>query len=479
MTQYFPKVRPGEMKQEFAGAELGDARLHERLGEIVEALAKSPESSFAGMCDTEAEREGLYRFLRNRRVEWKALLEPHVEETVTRARRARRVLVVHDTTEMQLCEQAELRSYLRAKKKGFLAHISLVLDANEERRPLGIAALDTIERKTVSKLRKNGRPMRGNETTKLANREFERWGRGVDETSKLLTDVDELIHVMDAESDSYELLASMHEAGHRFVTRLAHDRRAKAVHPDADIVHIRRLLTDAKTFKRTREVHVSKRAGKRAPDAAKARPARHARTAELAFSFRQVIIQRPWYLKTGPKELRLQVVRVVEKSPPAGVTPIEWVLLTNLPVETKVSVERIVDIYRQRWLVEEFFRALKTGCAFRKRKLSNRQSIYNSLALLTPVAWRALFLRQTARNTSASSAKVFSQLELCVMKAKAKSLGTKLPAQPSAAEALAFLAQIGGHRKSNGPPGWVKLIRGLQRLDDLVAGWSLREALEI
>lgn len=466
------------MKAEFDSAELGDTRLDERLGEVIESMIKRPESSFAAMCESEAQREGLYRFLRNPRVDWEAVLKPHVSATVRRAQQAQQVLVVHDSTEMRVYDQADLNSYLQPKRKGFIAHMSLVLDAAQERCPLGIAQLQTLERKHPSKLKRPGRRMRSDETAKLEDKEYERWRRGVEKSSERLAELEEVIHVMDAEADSYALLASMQRAAQHFVVRLRFDRCAKALGPGAEPSHIRALLRQAKTFKRTREVHVSKRAARRAPEAAKRRPPRDARAAKLTLSFTTLVVKRPDYLSCA-RELRLQVVRVWEKSPPPGVDPIEWIVLTNLPVQTKTDAERIVDIYRQRWLVEELFKALKTGCAFRKRKLANRQSIYTSLALLAPIACVALMLRQAARSSTARASQALSPTQLHVLRAKAHSLGVALGPNPTAVQALSFLAQIGGHRKSNGPPGWETLMRGLQKLHDLEAGWSLRESHEM
>lgn len=465
------------IREEFAGADLGDERRLERLMGVAELMARSPGSSYAGMCRTEAEREGLYRFIRSDHFSPDAVLEPHVVESASRAQQARCVLAIHDTTKIQLCAEAELESYLSGNKKGFLAHVSFLVDGGTERRPLGIAAIETIERaKGKARTKKNGRRKRGDETAKLENKEYDRWARGVAKTEELL-DVDELIHVIDAEGDSYALLAYMHDQGNQFVVRLCHDRCAKGVGHDEEWSHVRELLDNAKSFKLTRDVHVSKRRARRAPQAAKAHPARDARTAQLTFSFATVVVKRPWYVKSGSADLRLNVVRAYEKSPPAGVQPIDWILLTNQPVVSKSDAMRIVDIYRQRWLIEEFFRTLKTGCAFRKRKLTNRHSIYNSLSILAPIAWRALLLRQAARIATMPASQVLSSIELQVMRATAASLSLRLSKNPNANEALLFLAQLGGHRRSNGPPGCEILMRGLQKLGDLVTGWTLCQAI--
>src|SRR6267142_183172 len=67
-----------------------------------------------------------------------------------------------------------------------------------------------------------------------------------------------------------------------------------------------------------------------------------------------------------PATIPLHCVHVREVDAPEGAEPIEWRLWTNLPVDTPAQILYVVDVYRARWLIEEFFKALKTGCALEK-----------------------------------------------------------------------------------------------------------------
>jgi hypothetical protein len=464
-------LRAASMTKEFAGADLGDLRRDARLEMVVQAIANDPKSSFARLNATEAEREGFYKFIRNHHIDSSDVLAPHVERTVERGVKARRGLVLHDTSEIRVEDGAAIDSFLQPSRRGFLLHTSLVVDATKERSPLGVVNLETIERKKLSRCKtEDGRRLRGDETAKLKNKESERWPRGIEVSAQRLFGLDEVVHVLDAEGDSYPLLAYMVAAGHDFVVRLCHDRVAKV--GDNEWSHIREVLEDAKEFKRTREVHVNRRKGRRRPNS---RPARDSRVAHLTFAFEHITVRRPAYLKNivDQPELQLTAVRVYEKSPPDDVEPIEWILLTTLDVRNKGDAERVVDIYRKRWLIEEFFKALKTSCGFRKRKLKNRHSIYNSLTLLIPFAWRALALRQAASDEEARASTVFDDDELSILVTKAKSLRVRFTRRSSAADALLLVAQIAGHRKSNGPPGWGLIIDGLRELETLAAGWRM------
>jgi hypothetical protein len=52
----------------------------------------------------------------------------------------------------------------------------------------------------------------------------------------------------------------------------------------------------------------------------------------------------------------VNVVLVREPDPPAGETPVEWILVTTLPIDTLEQVRTIVKYYCVRWSVEGLFR---------------------------------------------------------------------------------------------------------------------------
>jgi hypothetical protein len=172
--------------------------------------------------------------------------------------------------------------------------------------------------------------------------------------------------------------------------------------------------------------------------------------------------------------LRVNVIHVFERKPPQGELAVEWFLLTSLPIDTAEAIAFAVDCYRARWTIEEFFKALKTGCQFEKRQLESAHSLLNALAILGPVAWRLLLLRHLARSDKrapASSALTVQPLE--VLRAVARK---PLPRRPSARDAMLAVAGLGGHLKSNGDPGWLVLGRGMHDLLLLELGWRAREA---
>ncbi len=128
------------------------------------------------------------------------------------------------------------------------------------------------------------------------------------------------------------------------------------------------------------------------------------------------------------------------------------------------------------WTVEEFFKALKTGCQYERRQLETADSLLNALAIFAPVAWRLLLLRHLARTEgSAPATAALTSSQLDVLRAVAKK---PLPVRPTARQAMLAVAALGGHLKSNGDPGWLVLGRGMHDLLLLELGWRAREEAE-
>jgi hypothetical protein len=125
----------------------------------------------------------------------------------------------------------------------------------------------------------------------------------------------------------------------------------------------------------------------------------------------------------------------------------------------------VVDAYRARWRIEEFFKALKTGCAIEKRQ----HALLNALGLFIPIAWTLLRMRVLTRQDHPAS-EILTPPQVEVLRAAAK---TPLAAQPSVRAALLAIAALGGHLKHKGEPGWLVLGRGYERLLVLEQEWVL------
>lgn len=453
------------LSEELREADLGDERLNRRLGLLADRLAGRPGESFPKALD-DAELEAAYRFFGNDRIEPESILAPHFRESARRAGAHERVLVIHDTTQFEFPGHAKRPGLGRLIRpgQGFFAHFSLATSADGRREPLGLLALETVFRldRAKPKTQRRSSDNRG---------ESARWRNCIEDAEQLLAGRTKAIHVMDREADSFAIFAALSEQERLFVIRSFQNR----ILARADEARLRDAARASPVTLR-REVPLSPRPKIRGPKG-KRHPARRYRVARLSFAATTVELPRTSDAKSSESTtLHINVIHVFERKTPLGEPPVEWFLLTNLPVDTPDAIAYAVDCYRGRWTIEEYFKALKTGCQYERRQLETADRLLNALAILAPVAWRLLLLRHVARSDAdapATSTLTPSQFE--VLRAVAK---RPLPARATAREAMLAIAALGGHLKSNGDPGWLVLGRGMHDLLLLELGWRAREEAE-
>jgi hypothetical protein len=460
----------GSLRAEMATGDLGDARLNARRNDVLRALEQSPDAGFPEACADGSETEALYRFLRNRRVSLETVLQPHWEATGARCRALDEVLVIHDTTEMSFPGEQPRKglTQLGPRRHGFWFHAALAVSADGVRAPLGLIAAAPFTRPA-----RTGPKVAWRERFHDPRKESRRWADGVSAARSRVTAPGQAIHVMDREGDSYELFAALTVHGDRCVVRVRYDRQVDGseASPPTRLSEIR-----AQAAVRTeRQVTV---AARRAEDRAQrlAHPAREGRVATVSLAASPVVLHRPSDHRSSglPPSIALNVVFGWEAHPPAGDTPVEWWLATTEPIDTVEEVLQIVEWYRTRWLIEEFFKCLKTGCAYEKRQLESLDTLLVALALLAPIAWQLLLLRHLAREHPETRATVaLSERQVAVLRSTAR--GPSLPSTPTTRDVLLLVARLGGHLRQNGEPGWLVLTRGMQKLRDMEAGWAAAE----
>jgi hypothetical protein len=443
--------------QVFGRADLGDARLVRRAVGLVEALASSPGLSLPRIWATSAALQAGYDFLRSPRTDFVQLMEPVQMATRERVLKERRVLVLHDTTDIA-CPSAEPEEvgFLQTGKAGFYVHHALCISADETRRPLGMIWSQLWGRPQRTQGR--ARHIAGGTISSMEERESDRWLEGVSEAALWTAGCEQVVHVMDREADSFRLFQHIDQLGSDFVVRLRHDR----VVQDGLLAE---SLSQA-SIKVRLQVPLGARRGRSMPRYT--HKARDAREAELVVRSARVEFKPPNYLRTQDP-IELNVVQILEENPPTGTEPVAWVLATSLPIQTRHQVESIINAYRARWTIEEFHKALKTGCMFEKRQLESFQSITTLLALCYPVACELLRVRSRARQPGLMASDVLRKSQLDCLRAHKDA--RVISDTPTAEEALAAIAGLGGHQKHNGPPGWESLAAGYMKLLSFEAGW--------
>jgi hypothetical protein len=437
---------------EFNDVALGDRRLNKRLGSIVARAVVSPGASFPKMVPTEAEREAFYRFIENDRVEWGEILVPHHDATAKRCRAAKVVRVAHDTSWFSFEGDRQGLGPIAGNERGFAGHFSLAISTEEQRAPLGVLALSTFVRSYRPRARTKAERAAKHLENRLKSREEKesvRWIEGVRVAETRVGADVVCIHVMDQEADNFAILADLVEAGVRFVVRGSSTRRLDC----RGKTHVDEVL-EQMTAQAFRTVHVAPRT-----KASPGHPLRKERDATLMIRGTSIVLPRPTHAQHTTKKLQLNVVHVFEPEPPDGEEPIEWTLYTTERIDTHAALIEVVDHYRARWRIEEYFKALKTGCSFEKRQLATYDSLLRALALLTPIAWHLLAIRTVARDAGDRPASdIVDDIQLEVLRFLAP--GSKIPRRPTARDVMRAIADVGGHIRQNGEPGWLVLGRG-------------------
>lgn len=446
----------------------GDPRLTKRMVKASRALSARPSRSFPKTFLSSADLEGAYRFVNNRRVTPDEILVPHHAATAARADEQQLVIVIHDTTEIRYSgsETREGLGPLHGHDQGFLAHVSLAVTANE-RVPLGVLAMSTWTR-SGKKAKKSVRQNSGRRG------EFCRWEDQALECDARLSSQTRAIHVMDREADAYSLFCALTPT--RFVVRTRTDR--KVIGDDGLLENLREVAAKAPVILE-REVLLSARPpSRRQPTATKKRhPVRKSRMARLGVSASAILLRRT---KAMPRDLPsthpIHLVRVFESDTPKGDTPVEWLLATNLPIDTPEQLAEIVDAYRARWTIEEYFKALKTGCQLEARQLESLHALLNATALFVPIACQMLALRTLDRAAPKRAAsRALTATQISILRALPE---LRLSKSPTVGEALLAIARIGGHLRHNGPPGWQTLADGFAQLQWLELGWNARKSCD-
>ncbi len=295
----------------------------------------------------------------------------------------------------------------------------------------------------------------------IEEKESYRWLQAFEQTLALAPSGVQVITVCDREADIYEMLALAQEKQASLLVRASSGR----------------LLLDAEVNQLWPEVERQAVVGYLGVHIT-GNDQRQARDATVSVRFTSVTLKPPWRpngLKLPPVSLNAILVR--EENPPADVDePIEWLLLTNVPVTSFAEAQQVIQWYGCRWQIEVFHKVLKSGCRVEDCRLQTADRLFNFVALMSIIAWRLHWMTYINRSqpdlpcTTVLTAIEWEALYMRIHKS------TTLPdAVPTVHQAIRWIAQPGGFlgRKSDGEPGVTTLWRGWQRLQDLAATWKL------
>jgi hypothetical protein len=220
-------------------------------------------------------------------------------------------------------------------------------------------------------------------------------------------------------------------------------------------------------------VDVSSRQQKTNAKAAARQATRDARIAEVEVRASSVALRPPQRFDRRLPEISIHVVLVEETNLPAGVQPIQWCLLTTLPINTPELVKSIVEHYCIRWQIEIYFRTLKSGCRIEERYFERLGRLTNCLAVYSIVAWKILYLCRLSRDCPDLDCEVIfspSEWQAVYTTVRKKPLPDT---PPTLNEMVRLVASLGGYvMRAKTQPGTQTLWFGLQRVHDLATAWN-------
>jgi hypothetical protein len=377
----------------------------------------------------------------------------------------RDIVVVQDTSELALGgRRARANGYGPVGKgggvRGLLLHAGLALDGGTG------ALLGLVDAQVWNRDEGAVAPRRSRATV---DKESQRWLDTTARASEVLATANSITVVSDRESDFYEHFACR-PANTNLIVRACQNRKIKTA-PDN---------TSALLFGFVDGLPEAGRFSAKIPAA----PGRKARETELVVRFSRLELCKPLHgaARGLPKTVALTLVDVREASTPKDNEPIHWRLLTTYSVTSLSEARRIVDLYRMRWTIEEFFRTLKTaGFDIEDADIGEPQVMTKFVAAATVAAVTIMQLVKARDGiTDRQLADAFELDDQPILEAASARLEGKTARQknPHPKGSLAFaawvIARLGGWTGYYGKPGPKVMRWGLDAFQRIKFGTTLR-----
>jgi hypothetical protein len=432
---------------------LGDQRRTTRAVKVAAQFAADPSASTPRQTESWTDCKAVYGLMNEEDVTFRGLAEPHWRQT--RSQTNGHFLLLGDTTTLDFGAHRDvdgLTAVGNGGGRGFLLHSSLMVNADGEE-IYGLAGQTIYYRQPVPQ----GETFRQRLSRE---RESKIWGEVIDLIGPAPEGVT-FTHVFDRGADNFEVYCHLLLNRVGWVVRAAQLKR-KVDTPAGErrrLDHYLHCLPARGTYQ------LSVRANHDQP----------ARTAEVEVRFGQVLVPAPrdcgkFVRECGIVAMAMWVVEVREALPPLGVKPLRWVLLASLPVESFEDAWQVIGYYEKRPLIEEFHKAIKTGCRLESRQYQTSHGLETTAGMLSVLAVRLVQLKSVARvdpNRPAEAVvpRRWINMARYMQRGKHRNIST-------VQEFYHAVARLGGWlgRKHDGEPGWITLWHGFDKLVLLLRG---------
>lgn len=445
--------------QQFEDCDLGDARRTNRLVQVATQAAARPDGSTPDQTESWGECKAFYRLMGCEDVTHAKVIGPHCQQTRQSCPVDSVQLILCDSTDIDFGRPVPGLGPVGANKhnRGFFLHSGLMRDAATGA-IRGLAGQELFYRRP-----KRRQKVAKNTQRRDPHRESVVWGKLIDQIGSPPQDV-QWIHVCDRGADDYEVYLRAHLNHCGWVIRAARlNRKMQTVTGAGTTIE---GLLDSIPVNDHLSVSVPRQGN------------RPARTANVELRYAPFLMPLPsrtndWIRAHAPSEpLAMWCVQLTEVNPRAGTKPLHWVLITSEPVTNTAQAFAVVEHYKKRWGVEEYHKALKTGCHVEERYYQTSERLERVTGLHAVLAIRLLQMRELAQQQPDLPAADIAPKEWVDTLARVRK-------QPSTEmtihQFVRHLAGLGGHlgRKRDGQPGWITLWRGLEKLLFILRGTAL------
>lgn len=403
------------LNSEFNNLSLGDARLLKRFHIIMANFVKNAQTNISTCFSKWSEIKGSYRFFDNEKVKPSKILFEHILRTRDRINESNSpILILHDTTFLDYKNRyktANLDRVFRGKKsedgsKGLILHNSLAIKSNGI--PIGLMHQKFVSRKTILHPERTISKKHEPHIKPVQEKESYRWIEGIDKISNLNLK-NKVVHIADREGDFYEFLKYCNDKNNNFIVRASHNRAINKINRREKAKN--KLFDYFSALKENFQMEITYQINSD----------KKYRTANLSVSFKDFSFPPPpsrTINKDGDNlsNINLYGVYVKEINPPKDCKPLNWMLLTNLPVTSKDDAIEKVQWYTKRWSIEVFHKILKSGCSVEKTQLRTKYRLIRYITMKSIVAWKIFWLsRISNENQQENSSTVLTRSEQSIL----------------------------------------------------------------
>ena len=446
--------------EEFGSAELGNRLRTARLVRMASRAAAKPAGALPQIFLDQAEREGAYRFVENVHIDHRAVANAAHCATARRSAEEEFVFVPVDGSNITVESAGGTEAFGPVGSTSQFTRGIEVMSA-EAVTPQGIPLGLCGQQWWVRPNRKEGEEKkRIRKPRPLHKKETQHWLKCIDQSEQAFESegvATQRWYQLDAAGDFREMLQWAENTDRLVTIRAAQDRRLMGSEEDTEVRYLWETVSEAPILgSYDLQIPAGRKRQKRVANI-------ELRTAPVTLR-----LHDSWYNRTEQVTLHAVLAREAGTVPANDEQPIEWLLLTNKPINCFADARLVTYGYSLRWRIEAFHKTWKTTCGVEKTQLRESTNVIIWAVILASVAMRIERLIHLAREQpELPASEELTKVELDALIVLRRAENYKVGDVPTIGEAVLWIAELGGYlgKSSGGPPGAVVLGRGLRDVE--------------